>query len=146
MRAAATTEMYSELLEDAIALAHPDRHAAERVARATRVTAELLALRPHVKPKADTQAGDIQFPLMVTGRRLNATGLVVAEPVFLLSVRIDTVAEGASLTLFDARSETNPSTGELRPLTGTRWLAIYHRSAIYARIRGEMVVTFFFVR
>jgi hypothetical protein len=44
-------EFYLELLEDAIRLTHPDRHPEERRALAQRVTAELLALRPFVKPR-----------------------------------------------------------------------------------------------
>jgi hypothetical protein len=138
----AATELSRELLEDVIGLVHPDRHPAERSARATRVTADLLALRPHIKPLSEARADDQRFPLWVTARTCSATGLIVAEPVFLLSIRIDSVAEGASLTLFDAKTETNPSTGEIRPHVGTRWLAIHHRVAIYARIRGEMTVRF----
>jgi hypothetical protein len=40
-----------ELLEDAIALTHPDRHPAERQELARRVTTELLALKPYTLPK-----------------------------------------------------------------------------------------------
>lgn len=49
-RAAKPGELHLELLEDAIRLTHPDRHPPERMALATRVTAELLALKPFVKP------------------------------------------------------------------------------------------------
>jgi hypothetical protein len=43
-------ELTLELLEEAIRLTHPDRHL-DRIEQATRVTAELLALKPFVKPK-----------------------------------------------------------------------------------------------
>jgi hypothetical protein len=49
---AADTELSLELLEEALRLTHPDRHPPERAASAHRVTAQLLALRPHVKPRA----------------------------------------------------------------------------------------------
>jgi hypothetical protein len=146
MAMSAATEMSLELLETTITLCHPDRHPVERADKAGRVTAELLALRPHVKPKAEHQTGDVRFPLWVTGRTAGASGLVVAEAVFLLSIRINSVVEGSSLTLFDAHRETNPSTGEIRPTAGTRYLSIQHRAGIYAKIRGEMVVSFFFLR
>jgi hypothetical protein len=110
------------------------------------VTAELLALRAHVKPRAQEMPGDQHLPFWVTARTVSATGLVVGEAVFLLNIKINSVAEGSSLVLFDAKTETNPSSGEIRPHVGTRWLAIHHRAAIYARIRGEMDVTFFFIR
>jgi hypothetical protein len=40
-----------ELLVDAVALTHPDKHPPERNELAQRVTAELLALKPHLSPK-----------------------------------------------------------------------------------------------
>jgi hypothetical protein len=40
-----------ELLEEAVTLTHPDRHPPERQELASRVTADLLALRAFVKPK-----------------------------------------------------------------------------------------------
>ena len=50
--AAEPTELNLELLEEAIALTHPDRHPPERAEQAHRVTAELLLLKPHVLPAA----------------------------------------------------------------------------------------------
>jgi hypothetical protein len=44
-----------ELLDEAIALTHPDRHPPERRAQAERVTAELLALRPFTLPKPEPE-------------------------------------------------------------------------------------------
>jgi hypothetical protein len=38
-------QLSTELLRDVVALTHPDRHPPERAEQATRVTAELLALR-----------------------------------------------------------------------------------------------------
>jgi hypothetical protein len=43
-------DLTSELLNAAIALTHPDKHPPERKAEATRVTQELLALKPFVFP------------------------------------------------------------------------------------------------
>jgi hypothetical protein len=142
----AAAQLSRELIEDAIILTHPDKHPEERAVRANRVTAELLALRQHARPRAEEKPGDQQFPFWVTARTISATGLVVAEPVFLLNIKIDSVAEGSSLVLFDGRAEGNPSTGEIKPHAGTRWLAIHHRTAIYVRIRGEMSITFFYLR
>jgi hypothetical protein len=44
-------ELTLELLEEAVRLTHPDRHPPERAEQATRVTAELLALKPYVLSK-----------------------------------------------------------------------------------------------
>jgi hypothetical protein len=44
-------ELTLELLEEAVRLTHPDKHPPERAEQATRVTAELLALKPYVLPK-----------------------------------------------------------------------------------------------
>jgi hypothetical protein len=142
------TALSIELLEDAIALAHPDRHPAERAARANRVTAQLLALRPHVQDSVDPgpAPGEQRIPLWVSFRTLSASGLVVSVPAYLLKIKINSVAEGSSLELFDAKTETNASTGVLKPHADTRYLAIHHRTAICARIRGAMDVTFFFIK
>jgi hypothetical protein len=43
-------DLTTELLDAAVALTHPDRHPADRKAEATRVTQELLKLRPFVFP------------------------------------------------------------------------------------------------
>jgi hypothetical protein len=50
-RYASPTELDAELLRDALALTHPDRHPPERADMATRVTAALSALKPLVKPR-----------------------------------------------------------------------------------------------
>lgn len=47
----AASELYLETLEAAVRLCHPDRHPPDREALAQRVTAELLALKPHVRPR-----------------------------------------------------------------------------------------------
>ncbi len=54
-------ELSRELLDDAVALCHPDRHPAERAEQCHRVTAELLALRPFVRskpPERNRKPGD----------------------------------------------------------------------------------------
>lgn len=137
-------ELSPDLLEDTIALCHPDRHPSERAARAGRVTAQLLALRPHVKPLAVADASKVA--LWVTVVNLTASGIVTPEPGHLLSVRINSRDEGASLTLYDATTATNPSTGVIKPNVETRYLHTTHRTAIFAEIRGEMDVTFFYLR
>jgi hypothetical protein len=145
----AAPQLSIELLEDAIALAHPDRHPVERADRANRVTAQLLALRPHVQESAADPGpvpGEQRIPLWVSFRTISASGPVVAVPAYLLKIKINSVTEGSSLELFDAKTETNPSTGVLRPHADTRYLAIHHRTAIFARIRGAMDVTFFFIK
>jgi hypothetical protein len=134
-----------ELLEDAIALAHPDRHPAERADRANRVTSQLLALRQHVA-RQSSSPDEPRIPLWVTSLTLNASGLVVAAPAYLLKIEVSSVAEGSALTLFDGKGEGNPSTGEMRPVVGPRYLSIHHRTAIFARIRGAMDVAFFFIK
>jgi hypothetical protein len=48
-------DISSELLDDVLQLVHPDRHAVEQKAQATRVTQELLALRPFVFPAPKPQ-------------------------------------------------------------------------------------------
>ena len=53
--------MTLELLEGAVRLTHPDRHP-DRVEQATRVTAELLALKPFVLPKPPSNASTIVQP------------------------------------------------------------------------------------
>jgi hypothetical protein len=141
----ATREIPLQLLEDAISLVHPDKHPAERAARANRVTADLLALRPASRRSSDGEAGR-RIPLWVTALTLSTSGLVVSVPAMLLSIHVNTVTEGAALTLFDSMIDNNPSSGEIKPLVGTRWLAIQHHKAIYARIRGAMSVTFFYLR
>jgi len=45
-------DLTSELLDATVALTHPDKHPPERKAEATRVTQELLALKPFVFPAA----------------------------------------------------------------------------------------------
>jgi hypothetical protein len=45
------TYLTLELLDDAVALTHPDRHPPDRVKEAQRVTAELLELKPYTLPK-----------------------------------------------------------------------------------------------
>jgi hypothetical protein len=54
-------ELTLELLEEAVRLTHPDRHL-DRVEQATRVTAELLALKPFVRPKPPSNASAIVRP------------------------------------------------------------------------------------
>lgn len=140
-------ELSPDLLEDAIALCHPDRHP-ERLARATRATQGLLALRPATQ-ESSMQIG-IPDPagrvaLWVTVVTLTASGIVTAEPAHLLSIRVNSRAEGASLTLYDATTATNPSTGAIKPNVETRYLHTTHRKAIYAEIRGAMDVTFFYL-
>jgi hypothetical protein len=49
-------DITSELLADAIQLAHPDRHPPERQELAKHVTQELLALKPFVFPAPKTEA------------------------------------------------------------------------------------------
>lgn len=56
-------ELCLELLEDAIRLTHPDRHPPEREKLAQRVTAELLALKPFVRPRPPpSNASDLVPP------------------------------------------------------------------------------------
>jgi hypothetical protein len=145
---AAAPQLSLELLEDAIALAHPDRHPPERAARAGRVTAELLALRAYIKPKCDEMVvGDREFHIPAMARSITSSRLVTASPCFLLSMEINSQRHGSKIQLFDALSETNPSSGEIQVFgTGPRWLGIHHRTAIFAKISGEMDVTFFFTR
>ena len=134
-------ELHSELLEDAIGLVHPDRHPT-RIDRANRVTAELLALRPFVKPKSEPVAGAVKVPLDVWRVTLSETGIVVRRPTHLLAFHVVSRSEGASLTLFDAKDASNPSTGVMYPNVETRYPGIMHRTAIYAVIRGQMTVVF----
>jgi hypothetical protein len=152
----AAAELSPDLLEDTIALCHPDRHPIERAERAGRVTAQLLALRPHVATNASrdafTQDAECKFALepskvalWVTVVNLTASGVVTREPAHLLSIRINSRDEGASLTLYDALTATNPSTGTIKPNVETRYLHTTHRKAIYAEIRGVMDVTFFYL-
>jgi hypothetical protein len=47
------TYLTLELLNDAVALTHPDMHPPERAEKAKRVTAELLALKPYTLPKPE---------------------------------------------------------------------------------------------
>lgn len=49
-RPADPTELSLELLQDALALTHPDKHPPERADLAHRVTAELNALKPYIRP------------------------------------------------------------------------------------------------
>jgi uncharacterized Zn ribbon protein len=49
-------DITAELLEDAIRLTHPDRHPPERQESATRVTQELIALKPFVFPAPKPEA------------------------------------------------------------------------------------------
>jgi hypothetical protein len=60
-------ELTLELLEEALRLTHPDRHP-DRAEQATRVTAELLALKPYVlpKPQSNTSAAVQPPPLRVS--------------------------------------------------------------------------------
>jgi hypothetical protein len=56
------TDITTELLDDAIALCHPDKHPAERKEQAQRVTQQLIAIRPFVfpapKPKEHPKESD----------------------------------------------------------------------------------------
>jgi hypothetical protein len=140
----ATREIPLQLLEDVIGLVHPDKHPAERAAKANRVTADLLALRPAVRQKSSGVEGE-RIPLWVTARTLTASGIVTAEPAHLLSIRVNSRDEGASLTLYDALTATNPSTGTLRPNVETRYLHTTHRKGIFAEIFGEIDITFFYL-
>jgi hypothetical protein len=45
------TYLTTDLLDDAIALTHPDRHPSERAEQARLVTSKLLALKPYTLPK-----------------------------------------------------------------------------------------------
>lgn len=137
----AAAELSPDLLEDTIALCHPDRHPVERAVRAGRVTAQLLALRPHVKPLVAVDASRVA--LWVTVVNLTASGVVTPEPAHLLSIRVNSRTEGASLTLYDAMTATNPSTGTIKPNVETRYLHTTHRVGVYVEIRGEMDITFF---
>lgn len=60
------TYLTLELLQDAVALTHPDLHPPERAEKARRVTAELLALKPYTlpkpKPKPPSPVTDSIFP------------------------------------------------------------------------------------
>jgi hypothetical protein len=132
------------LLEDTIAFCHPDRHP-ERADKANRLTRELLALRRAQRQKSNGTDGD-KVPLWVTARTIHASGVVVAAPAHLLSIRINSRVEGSSLTLYDALVATNPSTGELKPNVETRYLHTTRRTAIRAEIRGAMSVTLFFIK
>lgn len=135
-------ELTSELLEAAVTLTHPDRHAPERAGKAGRVTAGLLALRPYVRPAEIPVAGEIEVPLWVSRRTLSATGIVCARSAYLLSFTVVSLIDGASLTLHDGKSATNPSTGIMTPHIETRFPGVHHRVGIFAVIRGEMTVTF----
>jgi hypothetical protein len=64
-------ELSLELLEDAIRLTHPDRHPPERAEQAARVTAELLALKPFVNPKAPEPCDTSE----TSGHDLNSTAV-----------------------------------------------------------------------
>jgi hypothetical protein len=55
-------ELTLELLEEAVRLTHPDRHPPERAEQATRVTAELMALKSYVLPKPPSNASAIVQP------------------------------------------------------------------------------------
>jgi hypothetical protein len=56
---AGSHELTLDLIEEAVRLTHPDKHPPERVEQATRVTAELLALKPFVLPKPPSNASAI---------------------------------------------------------------------------------------
>ena len=62
-------DITSELLTDAIRLAHPDRHPPERQEMAKRVTAELLALRPFVFPAPKQRPAKSKRDSTSTGSR-----------------------------------------------------------------------------
>jgi hypothetical protein len=144
-----------ELLENVIGLTHPDRHPPERAERAGRVTAELLAMRAWVRAGGEAAvsstpgevfAGDRDLHIPATARTISTSRIVTSDPCLLLSIDIVSVRYGSKLQIFDAKSATNPSTGEIEPMVGTRWLGIHHRTGIFARISGEMTLTFFFTR
>jgi hypothetical protein len=65
------TYLTLELLHDAIALTHPDRHPPERAEEAQRVTAELLELKPYTPPKPKPPPP----PPPVTDNRPSASGI-----------------------------------------------------------------------
>ena len=56
------SELYQDVLEDAVRLTHPDKHPPERTELATRVTQELLKLRPFLKPRPKPVSSVIHAP------------------------------------------------------------------------------------